>query len=181
MKNCLLIIFILLTSFSFSQNKHWQLFANEKIQYIEVNKSGSYKLDELTFKIIWDNKLSHSENIGYYGGIKTLTVYKNGKEIQTLDTIEDNVALGTINFNFYDYNLDGFIDFNIPIDCGKICWKKYYLFNPELNKYEHIKDWDYLQIQKIDKKNKLIMTEPDGMTDNRKTYKIKQNQLIEIK
>lgn len=181
MKIYLFLFFITFSYFSFSQNENWQLFSNENIQYIEINKSGSYKLAELNFKVIWDNKLSHSENIGYYGGIKKLTVYKNGKEIQTFDTIEDNVALGSINFNFYDYNLDGFMDFNIPIDCGKICWKKYYLFNPESNKFEHIKDWDYLRIQKIDKKNKLIMTEPDGMIDNRKIFKIIQNKLVEIK
>tara|TARA_B110000285_G_C15134355_1_gene625845 strand:+ start:375 stop:917 length:543 start_codon:yes stop_codon:yes gene_type:complete len=180
MKNYLLIFFISFTCFSFSQNEYWQLFSDENIQYIKVSKSGTYKLDELTFKIMWDNKLSHSENIGYYGGIKTLTVYKNSKEMQTLINIEDNIALGTINFDFYDYNLDGFIDFTLPINCGKICWKKYYLFNPELNKFEHKKDWDYLRVQKIDKKNKLIMTQPDGMVDNRKTYQIKGNQLIEI-
>lgn len=89
----LLSISLFLPIFCLSQDNNWQLFSNENIQYIEVNKSGSYKLDELTFKIIWDNKLSHSENIGYYGGIKTLTVYKNGKEIQTLDTIVQKTAI----------------------------------------------------------------------------------------
>ncbi|MBI60726.1 hypothetical protein CL657_05890 [bacterium] len=144
-----------------------------------MNKSETYKLDELTFKTIWDNKLCYSENIGFYGGIKILTIYKNNEEIQTLFNIEDNVALGTINFDFYDYNLDGFIDFRIPVTCGKNCWEKYYLFNPELNKFEHKKAWDYLRIQKIDKKNKLIMTQPNGMEDDRKTYQIKGSQLIE--
>ena len=50
----------------------------------------------------------------------------------------------------------------------------YYIFNPQTNLFEHLEDWDYLRIQKIDKKNKLILSEPDGnaMEDNRKIYKI---------
>jgi hypothetical protein len=177
MKKHLLIFFIAFTYYSFSQNEYWQLFSNENIQYIKVSKSGTYELNEITFKIIWDNKLSYSENIGYYGGINTLTVYKNNERIQTFNDIEDNIALGTINFKFYDFNFDGFLDFTIPINSR---WEMYFIYNSQSKKYEHLEEWDYLRVQKIDKKNKLIMTQPDGMIDNRKTYQIKGNQLIEI-
>ena len=43
-------------------------------------------------------------------------------------------------------------------------------------------NWDYLRIQKIDKKNKLILSQPDGnaFEDNSKIYKIKGLKIIEI-
>ena len=112
-----------------------------------------------------------------------MTIHKDSREIQVIKNLEDNIALGTINIDFYDYNLDGYLDFSIPLDCGKSCWGKYYLFNPKLNQFEYKKDWDYLRIQKIDKKNKLILSEPNGnaMEDNRKIYKINGLNIIEKK
>lgn len=184
----LIILFLLfgINNLIYSQddkNSNWQLFSKEKIITTEVTETEIFKIDDLTFDIVWDNKLSHSENIGYYGGIQSLTIYKDNKKLQTINDIEDGIALGTILFDFYDYNLDGHIDFTVPIDCGKICWKKYYLFNPQENKFEHSEDWDYLRIQKIDKINKRILTESDGnaFEVNERLYKINEFEIIEIK
>lgn len=157
-------------------------FKNEIIYSLSVNKTKEYKIENYTFDVIWDNRLSHSENIGYYGGIKLMTIKKDSEILNEITDIEDNIALGEINFKFYDYNFDGHIDFTIPLDCGKICWEKYYLFNPELNKFEHKEEWDYLEIRQIDKINKWIQSESDGnaTTDNSKLYKVKGLELIEI-
>ncbi|MHB1146863.1 MAG: XAC2610-related protein [Lutibacter sp.] len=179
-------ILFLVTTIIYSQtnmNSNWLLFSKEKVVTIEVSKTEIFKIKNLSFNIVWNNKLSHSENIGFYGGIQTLTIYKNNKKLQSLNNIEDGIALGTIYFDFYDYNLDGYLDFTVPIDCGKICWDKYYIYNPQTNKYENRKDWDYLRIQKIDKIKKLILSQPDGnaLEDNRKIYQIKGIELIEQK
>jgi hypothetical protein len=173
---------ITITSSQGNRNNNWQLFSLETITYIDVNKTDSFVVSNFKFEIVWDKQLSYSENIGYYGGIKKLSIFKENEKIQIIDNIEDNVAIGKIYFSFYDYNFDGYIDFSIPIDCGKNCWDKYYIFNPKSKKFEHKKSWDYLRIQKIDKKNKLILSQPDGnaFEDNRKTYKIKGMEINEI-
>jgi len=194
MKNKITIIVLLIfnLNFAYSQNtlkeltdknKNWQLFSQEKIITIDINKTENFIVNNLKFVIVWDKQLSYSENIGFYGGIKSLTIFKNNKSLQTISNIEDNIALGTISISFYDYNLDGYLDFTIPIDCGKICWDKYYIFNSQKNKYENLKDWDYLRIQKINKIKKQILSEPDdnAITDNRKLYQIKGLKLTEMK
>ena len=186
MNNVFLIFCFFTATAIYSQSNKkstWLLFSKEKVVTIDINKTGSFKVNNLKFNVVWDKKLSHSENIGYYGGIKSLTIYENNKLLQSINNIEDNIALGTISIKFYDYNLDGHLDFTIPIDCGKICWDKYYIFNHQINKYEHLKDWDYLRIQKINKIKKQILSEPDdnSITDNRTLYQIKGLKLIELK
>ncbi|MGM0934609.1 MAG: XAC2610-related protein [Bacteroidota bacterium] len=170
-----LVLLISLTS-TYSQNPDWELFSEEDIHTLEVNKSGIYKLGNIALDVVWDDKLSYSENIGYYGGIKSLKIFKENQRIQELKNLEDHIALGSFNFNFYDYNLDGYLDFTIPINSR---WKAYYIFNPHIGKFEPREDWDYLRIQKIDKKAKLILSQPDGMEDNRKIYRIEGLKLIE--
>ena len=66
MKTYLLFLFIAFNYFSFSQNDNWQLFSNENISHIEVSKSGIYQLNEIIFKIIWDNKLNYSDSQIYF-------------------------------------------------------------------------------------------------------------------
>lgn len=158
---------------------NWQLFNKEKIITLEITKTQVIKQGNLKFDIIWDNKLSHSDNIGYYGGIKQLTIYKNNKLINQFKNIEDGIALGTIRFELYDYNLDGHLDFTIPINCGSTCWNSYYLFNPKTNKFEHREDWDYLRIREINKKTKQIRNQPYG-NDAFKTYQIRGLELLKI-
>ena len=181
MKIRLLFTILLIPLFLYPQkNKNnWLLFSDESIETIEISKSDVFKIKNLKFEIVWDSKLSYSENIGYYGGIKKLTIYEGNKKIQVKNNIEDNIALGTIYFNFYNYNLDGFLDFTLPINSR---WLMYFIYNPQTTQFEHLEDWDYLRIQKIDKKNKMILSEPDGNVyeENRKTYKIDGLKIIEI-
>jgi len=173
----ILIIFSLIAGLSSYSQNYWSLFSDETIISNDVNQSKTFEIDCYKFKVIWNKKLSHSDNIGYYGGIETLTIYNNNKEIQTIKKIEDEIALGTIVFNFYDYNLDGHLDFTIPINSN---WDGYYIYNPLIDKFEHQKEWDYLKIQKIDKVSKQILSQPDGnaQNDNRKRYQIKDNHLV---
>lgn len=180
MKKAIFITLIVLSNFIFAQKNNWQEFSEEQITTVNINKTGIYNIQNFTLDVVWDEKLSYSENISYYGGIKKLTIYKENKEIQIINKIEDNIALGTIYFNFYDYNLDGYIDFTLPINSR---WLMYFIFNPQSNEFEHRENWDYLRIQKIDKENKMILSQPDGnaIEDNRKTYKIKGLDITEIK
>ena len=182
MRNILLTYFIIQSSVVFSQNNDWQEFSREEKTTININRTKIYEFANFSFDVVWDSNLSYSENIGYYGGIKKLGIYKNDKKLQTINDIEDSIALGNISFVLYDYNFDGYLDFTIPLDCGKTCWVKYYLYNPISNEFEHREDWDYLRIQKIDKKNKRILSEQDGNHEgNQKIYQIQGIKLIEQK
>jgi len=175
-----IIFFALFSKASQSQNNHenWLLFSKESTVTIVVSKTDIFKIKDLKFEVNWDNKLSYSDNIGYYGGIKSLTIYKANKKLQLINDIEDNIALGSIYFDFYDYNLDGYVDFAIPINSR---WKMYFIFNPQINKFKHCEDWDYLRIEKIDKLNKRILSEQDGnYIDSRKIYQIKGSELVEM-
>lgn len=147
---------------------------------LSFTKSETLSVDDLSFQAIWDDKLSYSDNIGYYGGIGELKVFKDNQYLQTIKNIEDGIALGNINFNVYDYNMDGYLDFTVPIDCGRSCNYSYYLYNPETKKFEHRIEWDYLRIQKMNKEKKQIISQPDGMEDNRKTYQVNGMKLTEI-
>ena len=182
MKKLLFLSLFIISNKNFAQKNNWKDFSKEKITTLNINKTKIYKIKNFTLSAVWNSKLSYSENIGYYGGIEKLIIFKENKQLQIINNIEDGIALGNINFYFYDYNFDGHIDFSIPFDCGKICWEKYYIFNPKSNKFEHKVNWDYLRIQKIDKKNKLILSEPSGnaFEDNSKIYKIKGLKIIEI-
>lgn len=149
---------------------------NKKL--IEVNKdTKSFSVEDFTFKVTWDDKLSHSDNIGYYGGVSELKIYRNSKYLHTLHKIEDNIALGYINFTFEDYNLDGFVDFRIPLNDK---YPMYYLFNPKTNQYERAEDWDYLRDFKTDKLKKQITTNSYDF-DKVKVYKISGLKLIEVR
>ncbi|APG65405.1 hypothetical protein LPB136_08580 [Tenacibaculum todarodis] len=182
MKNILIMYIIILPNLIFAQKNNWVEFLKEKIIILEINKTREYKIEDLIFDVTWNKKLNYSKNIGYYGGIEKLTIHKGNKKLQIIKIIEDSVALGNIYFSFYDYNFDGYTDFSIPINCGNSCWEKYYIFNPKLNRFEHKKSWDYLRIQRIDKKNKLIISHPSGnaIKDNIKLFKIKGMEIIEI-
>jgi len=180
-----IILISLVACKSYSQNfnsKDWLLFERENITYHTISKSETFSIDDYTFEIIWGNKVSYTEKLGYYGGISSIKIYKNKALINTFSNIEDTVALGEIHLTFYDYNFDGHLDFTLPIDCGKSCWYKYYLYNPKTNKFQHSKDWDYLRIQKINKEMKLILSQPDGAAteSQQKVYQIDEFKLFEL-
>ena len=181
MKHLLFTYLLIAPFWCFSQNNNWQEFSDEEIIILNMNDTKAYHIENLKFNVTWDSKLSYSDNIGYYGGIKELHIYKSNKKIQSLFDIEDTIALGDLNFRFYDYNLDGYLDFSIPLNCGRSCWERYYLYNPTSEVFEHKKDWDYLRIQKIDTKNKRILSVQDGNgPNNQKIYQIKGLQLIQL-
>lgn len=179
-----IIIFFIPFPVLFSQNSNgWALFEKEPTTTLSFTKSETQNIKDISLKAIWDDKLSYSANIGYYGGISELQIFKNKKHIQTIKKLEDGIALGYINITFYDYNMDGYLDFTIPIDCGKSCYESYYLFNPKTNKFEHSKSWDYVRIDKLNKSKKQILSIPDGNAGNTShyLYKVDGKQLIKVK
>lgn len=178
-KRLLSISLLILSNITFAQKNNWQEFSREKKTVVNIDTSGIYEVNNYKLIVIWDEKFSYSKNIGYYGGIKKITIYNNYEKIQTLEHLEDKIALGTIRLSFYDYNFDGILDFTVPINSK---WLMYYIFNPKTNQFEHREDWDYLRIQKIDRKNKMILSQPDGnaFQDNRKKFKVEGVNITKV-
>ncbi|WP_233883015.1 XAC2610-related protein [Tenacibaculum piscium] len=173
---------LMLLLFSSTLNAQLTDFEKEAIIYKSIKNNETFKIKQFNFVITWDEKLSYSSNLErHYGGIKLLEIYEKDKHLTSFQNIEDPTALDEIVIRFYDYNLDGFIDFSLPISVGGSSWLRYYIYNPTTKKYLHEKEWDYLRIQKIDKTNKRILTQPDGNVDNRKLFKIEGSKLIEVK
>ena len=177
-KNLTLIIIVgICLNFSCSKKKEWSYFSEEKVEILQLKGTDSLTVENLDFKSVWDYEMNFSDNIGYYGGIDRLSIYKNDKLIQVITEIDDNIALGYITFWFYDFNFDGYLDFRIPANDN---WYFYYIFNPKLNKFEYKNNWDVIKIQKIDKTNKQILTQPDGnyQEDTRKLYQVKGSEVL---
>ena len=180
-KGLQILFLIFMTPLLFSQDirdVNWTSFEKEDVQFIYLNKTSDFTVDKYLFKVIWDDKLSYSENIGFYGGVKSLKIVKGTKVLNDIKNIEDVIALNRVVFRFYDFNFDGYIDFALPISGGKRTWLKYYFYDSSIKKFKHNKNWDYLSIQKINKNEKLILTQPGGMEGNRIVYKIENQQLI---
>jgi len=167
--------------FQLSEEDGWMDFENVIVDKITITKTEVIKIGELVFIVLWDKKLSYSDNMGsYYGGIKKLKISLNNQLINEFDSIEDIIALGEINIWIYDFNFDGFMDFTIPKECGRSCVFNYYIFNPELNKFELKDSWDSLRIQKINKITKEILAHPE-LRDGRIMYKVDGLNLKKIK
>ncbi|MAT90250.1 XAC2610-related protein [Marixanthomonas ophiurae] len=162
----ILYLLLLFLNFSYAQNfnniNNWVLFENEDITTFKITKSETIKINNLLFEAKWNDSLSYSNNIGYYGGVSELKLSFKGKYIQTIKNIEDGIALGEIPITFYDFNMDGFLDFYIRIDCGKVCHLNYYFFDETSSTFIYKKEWDYVNIFKLNKIKKQILTEPDG-------------------
>lgn len=164
MKISIFIFFFLFGLVGKSQNikdKNWEELRDKDLIHITVTaKTQKFKVDKYVFETIWDSKQNYSNNIGFhggfYGGIKTLKIYKDNKPLNTIHKIVDGIALGEIYFNFYDYNFDGYIDFSVPIDSGSSVSRMYFLYNKKLNQFKHYKDWDYVRIDEINKSKKQI-------------------------
>ena len=155
-----------------------------KVEGIKVTKSCEFNVEDYTFQVEWDNNFEYDiNNDRYYGGISSMKIYSDRYLLDTIFDIEDGIGLGNIRFRFYDYNFDGHIDFTVPISCGKTCYVKYYLFNPTENKFQHYKSWDHLNIQKINKKEKQILSDLEGtLTDGWQIlYQVKGSELMELK
>lgn len=143
-------------------------------------KTQQQEIGYFSLQAVWNDTLSYSENLGYVGGFGELQIFKNKKPLQTIYKIEDGIALGEIRFSFYDYNMDGHLDFSVPIDCGKSCYDSYYLFNPETGRFQHYEEWDYLRIQELHRTTKQIRTVPEGtaVSGESKLFQIEGNQLV---
>ncbi len=175
MKKHLLLIVILITATSNAQLKSLK---DDDLLTKEVTKNTSFKVDKFEFKIEWTDKLSHSPNLGYLGGIESLKIYSKGTLINDFKSMEDEVGLQKFIIDFYDFNLDGTIDFRIRRECGGSCYYSYYLSNIELNQFENPKEWDYIRVKAIDLKNKLLEDQLTGINKGSDIYKVKGNRLI---
>jgi len=166
-----------------SEATNWVYMAKEKTTTLEFTKSETLSVDKFSFKAIWSKELNLPDIEYPYGGISELNIYKGKTHVQTITNIVDGIDLGYIDIKFYDYNMDGYLDFSIPINCGKLCYSAYYLFNPKAEKFEHSKDWDYLRIQKLDKGKKRILSMPEGTARSGKKmlYQVKGLQIQKIK
>jgi hypothetical protein len=175
MNRYLLLIVILITTISYAQLKPLK---DADLLTKEVTKNTSFKVDKFEFKIDWQDKLSHSPNLGYLGGIKSLKIYSKGRLINDFISIEDEVGLQKFIIEFYDFNLDGTIDFRIRRECGGRCYYSYYLSNIQTNKFENPKEWDYIRVRALDFKNKLLADQLAGINEGADIYKVKGNRLI---
>jgi hypothetical protein len=124
-----------------------------------INSNDTFEIGNLKFEIIFDEKLSYLEKLGHYGGIKEMKIFKNGKHIQTMQNIEDPTAVGIVDFAVGDYNLDGHQDLKMRLNDN---YFKSLLFNPVLQKFEHIESWDYLRTGKFNLTKKQLVTTPEG-------------------
>lgn len=187
MKKSLVFLFICITTISYSQNfssKDWVDYPHNSVPEFTITKSEEFKYQNLTFKAKWDEKLSYSENLGrHYGGIGELKIFYKNRSLQTINKIEDGVALGEINFYFYDFNMDGYLDFSIRSVCAKSCYYDYYLYNPGKNQFVYNVQWDGIRIAMLNKKNKQLLTMSDGTASEgeKNLYQIKNDKLIHIK
>lgn len=175
MKKHLLLIVILITTISYSQLKPLK---DTDLLTKSIIKNTSFKVDKFEFKIEWTDKLSHSPNLGYLGGIKSLKIYSKGILINNFKSIKDEVGLQEFIFDFYDFNLDGTIDFRIRRECGGRCYYSYYLSNIQMNKFENPKEWDFTRIRALDFKNKLLADQLGGINEGVDIYIVKGNRLI---
>jgi hypothetical protein len=162
---------------------NWIEFTDEYVQTFIASKSQlSFQIDCFSFEIIWDDKLVLDEVCNtFMGGITKLEIYKDGHLINTIEDMIDIIGLGEIYFDFYDFNMDGHLDFRYPISMGKSRWDRYFLFNSSKNQFQYRSKWEGLRIQKVNKKDKLILSQPDGIVDNRKIFAVKGNRLIVVK
>jgi|SRR5690625_1756949 len=159
----------------------WQDFEKENIIHVEVRDS-TYNIENFTFDAVkWED--------GPYkfagGELKELHIYKDNELIQVMEGIKETLEMNPyLIFTFYDYNLDGHIDFRILRDCGKTCYFDYYLFNPETQKFELAEDWKWVRIDEINKDKKQFWDFPSGtaVEGSRDLYQIEEgNKLRKIK
>ncbi|MBV6484343.1 MAG: hypothetical protein KFKLKKLM_00840 [Flavobacteriales bacterium] len=167
-------------NFNLEEEDGWIDFETEEIDRIRISKTEDFTFKELRFKAIWDDKLTLSDNIGYYGGIKHLKIYLNNQLVNVFDSIEDADALGEIVITIYDYNFDGNLDFSYKRESGATAsYSNYCLYNPSSDKFEVIENWSLLRIQKINKRTKEILAQPDWRY-GRVFYKINGLELIKV-
>ena len=172
--------FLLLTAVSYAQDG-WVNFADENEINIKITEQiKKFKIKNFDFVATWNGEMTPNEKFGFLGGVKSFKIFYENKQIDEHVNIPDNIGLDYVIMRFYDYNFDGFIDFTIQTDCGGSCYSDYYLYDQKQQKFKFQKDWN-IRIQKINKKEKLILTQPDGMQDNRELFRVEGYKLIKLK
>lgn len=161
-----LLIFTLLSPIiNHAQDKPGKYYKGENYSYLKISESGEYKVSEnYKMKVVWDDELTYDSSIdGYFGGIKTLTFYQNGKALNSVTDIKDGIGLGEIGFSFKDFNEDGYLDFRVPRASGKSIWYNYYIFNPEKQIWEIQNNYTTYSVYRWkDKEKRIFSTRPDG-------------------
>lgn len=142
------------------KERDWVYLKNSEITQFYISSDTILNIDTFRFEIDFNEKMNYNENAGgFYGGIAKMRVIKNGKHIQTLKNIEDATALGIIRFSFYDYNFDGYLDIQIPLNDN---YPQYYIFNSKEKQFELVKEWNYIKPYLFNKSKKQFKTSPDG-------------------
>lgn len=180
----LLLFFI--SSLIHSQQKEagWVYLEDGMTTSLKFTKSEtSNSINDFTFKSVWRDKLDLPDEEYSYGGISELHVYKGQTRVQTIKNIADYIGLRYVYLTFFDYNMDGHLDFSVQISCGGSCYDAYYLYDPKNKGFTHQKDWDYLRIDSFNKTTKQIRSVPDGNAADTKhdLYKVDGHKLIKVK
>lgn len=149
---------------------------------LDITESGIYKVNNLNFDVTWKQRIGTTEEGGPASKISEMRISYKDRYLQTIKDIEDVNNINNVYFYFYDYNMDGYLDFKVPRSCGKSCYFKFYLYNPKTNQFEYHKEWDWLRIRAMNKKTKQILKPADGHAyGEEKLYQVKDNKLILIK
>ena len=162
-----------------SPKSNWVSIADE-IQSLDLSETGIYEIGDIRLEILWEKEMEPNQNLGYLGGITDLKVFKKGVLVNCFNNLVDPVGLGEINFEFYDFNLDGNLDFRFPIAIGRSRWDQYFIYSEENARFKHLPSWDYLRIQKANKEDKLIITHSDGYK-SREIFAVKGDSLVFVR
>lgn len=183
MKKVFLLLFLLLICFDTAccqySGTEWK---EPEMTSIEMEE-GTYTYDNLKFIVgSWEPKATESPNM-WLGAIRNLEIYKNGKLLQIIPEIKEQLGLDSIHFMFFDFNMDGYPDFRVPRDCGKSCWYDYYIFNPNTNKFEKQDSWDWVRVHSYNSNKKQILGEIDGTAreGTQELYQVKGLKIEVIK
>lgn len=164
-KHQIVLVFLLFAFYaSWAQvrpNRGWIDLGDEFMVTLKFNKSETKEIDDYKFEATWGDAITHTEHNDTIGGISELKIYKGSEHIQTIKDIEDRVGFGYIDLVFYDYNMDGLMDFRIP-KSFEDSYYTYYLFDPDQGKFVHREKWDDIPIQKMSQYYNMILSHPQG-------------------
>jgi len=163
---------------------YWTRDWEDDFLSFEIDSSQTFQVGQFKFEAIYDENMSYSENLRrHYGGISKLHISKNGKQLQTITSIEDILALGTVHITFYDFNLDGHKDMRFILDEGKWHFYRYYLYNPKKQLFEIAEDWDYVRPYYYNIEEKQFFSVPYGTAGfgDFGLYQINGNKLRRLK
>ena len=166
--------------------KGWEIF--EEYKRVDVDSSvHSFTVDDFAFTVVWGKDPEVAKKMGdytYEGQILEMKVLKNNKQIQVFKSLENGDGFEKIYINFHDYNFDGNLDFAIKsgVRSGKFVHESFYLFQPNIQQFKYIPDWDWIKVDIVNTKKKLFKTVMDGncCEGDIYTYKPNKNRLVEV-